>query len=102
MPPHHPLAPFGALVARLFYPLERARPPPPPPRPARFLGKAPLFTAPKVGWLVRASGAIPVHRRQDAASDEAGQARAAANDDTFRAAESALLAGDAIALFPEG
>jgi 1-acyl-sn-glycerol-3-phosphate acyltransferase len=72
-------------------------------RPARFLAKAPLFDDPKVGWLVRASGAIPVHRAQDAAAEgAAGEDRRAANADTFRAAETALAAGDAIALFPEG
>jgi 1-acyl-sn-glycerol-3-phosphate acyltransferase len=65
-------------------------------RTARFLAKAPLFTDRSVGWLVRASGAIPVHRRQD------GDVPAGGNDDTFRAAEESLLAGDAIALFPEG
>ena len=37
-------------------------------RPVRFLAKAPLFTHPRVGWLVRASGAIPVYRRVDDAS----------------------------------
>lgn len=77
-------------------------------RPARFLAKAPLFTDRKVGWLVRASGAIPVHRAQDAAADDGARdeaaraARRAANAETFGAAEDALLAGDAIALFPEG
>ena len=34
-------------------------------RPIRFLAKSTLFTDSRVGWLVRASGAIPVHRRQD-------------------------------------
>ena len=29
-------------------------------RPVRFLAKAPLFVDPKVGWLVKAAGAIPV------------------------------------------
>lgn len=65
-------------------------------RVARFLAKAPLFTDPKVSALVRLSGAIPVYRKQD------GDAPAGANDDTFRAAEAALLSGEAIALFPEG
>jgi 1-acyl-sn-glycerol-3-phosphate acyltransferase len=116
---HHQVARLGALAARLFYRLEVAgtRPPAEGPllvvanhpnslldpalvtlavdRAARFLAKAPLFTDAKVGWLVRASGAIPVHRRQDGAA-------AGDNDDTFRSAEAALLDGDAIALFPEG
>jgi 1-acyl-sn-glycerol-3-phosphate acyltransferase len=120
MPVHHHVGRFGAFVARTFYRLEVAgeRPAPDGPllvvanhpnslldpalvtlaagRTARFLAKAPLFTDRNVGWLVRASGAIPVHRRQD------GDAPPGGNDDTFRAAEAALLAGDAIALFPEG
>ncbi len=65
-------------------------------RPVRFLAKAPLFTDTKVGWLVRASGAIPVYRRQD---DPTAVAR---NDEMFRAVHEALAAGDAVALFPEG
>ncbi len=117
---HHQVGRLGALAARLFYRLELAgaRPPAEGPllvvanhpnslldpalvtlaigRAARFLAKAPLFVDPKVGWLVRASGAIPIHRRQD------GAAPAGGNDDTFRSAEAALLDGDAIALFPEG
>jgi 1-acyl-sn-glycerol-3-phosphate acyltransferase len=120
MPAHHQVGRLGALAARLFYRLELAgtRPPAEGPllvvanhpnslldpalvtlaigRAARFLAKAPLFVDPKVGWLVRASGAIPVHRRQDGAAPVGG------NDDTFRSAEAALLEGDAIALFPEG
>jgi 1-acyl-sn-glycerol-3-phosphate acyltransferase len=119
-PAHQAVAGVGALAARLFYRLETAgeRAPADGPllvvanhpnslldpalvtvavaRPARFLAKAPLFVDPKVGWLVRASGAIPVHRRQD------GDAPPSGNDDTFRAAEAALVGGDAIALFPEG
>jgi glycerol-3-phosphate O-acyltransferase/dihydroxyacetone phosphate acyltransferase len=29
-------------------------------RPVRFMAKAPLFSDRKIGWLVRAAGAIPV------------------------------------------
>ena len=65
-------------------------------RPVRFLAKAPLFSDPKVGWLVRASGAIPVYRQAD---DPALMSR---NADMFRAVHAALAAGSAIALFPEG
>lgn len=65
-------------------------------RPVRFLAKAPLFTDRKVGWLVRASGAIPVYRRTD---DPALMGR---NADMFRAVHAALAEGAAIALFPEG
>ncbi|MDF1506277.1 1-acyl-sn-glycerol-3-phosphate acyltransferase, partial [Roseisolibacter sp. H3M3-2] len=126
MPVHHQVARFAAFVARTYYRLQVEGAPPPAEgpllvvanhpnslldpamvtlavgRPARFLAKAPLFTDRNVGWLVRASGAIPVHRQQDASPNGSGQARSAANDDTFRAAEAALVAGDAIALFPEG
>jgi hypothetical protein len=62
----------------------------------RFLAKAPLFTDRKVGWLVRASGAIPVYRQSD---DPALMAR---NADMFRAVHTALAEGAAIAIFPEG
>lgn len=65
-------------------------------RPVRFLAKAPLFTDRKVGWLVRASGAIPVYRQSD---DPALMGR---NADMFRAVHAALAEGAAIALFPEG
>ena len=61
-------------------------------RPVRFLAKAPLFTNPLVGWLVRGSGSIPVYRRQDDAT------LMGRNDDTFRAVHDALRAehdGDA-------
>lgn len=65
-------------------------------RPVRFLAKAPLFSSPQVGWLIRGAGAIPVNRRQD---DPELMER---NADTFRAAYDALAAGDVIGLFPEG
>lgn len=65
-------------------------------RPVRFLAKAPLFDDLKVGWLVRASGAIPVYRTSD---DPALTSR---NADMFRAAHAALADGAAVALFPEG
>jgi 1-acyl-sn-glycerol-3-phosphate acyltransferase len=65
-------------------------------RPVRFLAKAPLFTDPMVGWLVRGSGAIPVYRRAD---DEAEVTK---NEDTFRAVYAVLAEGAAVAIFPEG
>jgi glycerol-3-phosphate O-acyltransferase/dihydroxyacetone phosphate acyltransferase len=65
-------------------------------RPVRFLAKAPLFTDPAVGWLVRGAGAVPVHRRID---DPAMTQR---NDEMFRAVHRALAAGDAVGIFPEG
>ena len=65
-------------------------------RPVRFLAKAPLFTDPMVGWLVRGSGAIPVYRRAD---DEREVTK---NEDTFRAVYAVLAEGAAVAIFPEG
>lgn len=65
-------------------------------RPVRFLAKAPLFTDPAVGWLVRGSGAVPIHR---AADDPAQVGR---NRDTFREVRAALGRGAAVAIFPEG
>lgn len=64
-------------------------------RPVRFLAKAPLFTDPMVGFLVRGSGAIPVYRRADGIPE-------GSNDDTFRAVHAALAEGSAAAIFPEG
>lgn len=65
-------------------------------RPVRFLAKAPLFTDRAVGWLIRASGSIPVYRRVD---DPTQMDR---NQDAFRAVHEALAAGDAVGIFPEG
>lgn len=65
-------------------------------RPVRFLAKAPLFTHPIVGWLIRGSGSLPVYRPQDDAT------QMSRNDDTFRAVFDALASGSAVALFPEG
>lgn len=65
-------------------------------RPVRFLAKAPLFTDAKIGWLVKAAGAIPVYRRSD---DPALMAR---NEDAFRAVFDALAGGAAVGIFPEG
>lgn len=65
-------------------------------RPLRFLAKAPLFTDPIVGPLVRFSGSIPVHRRID------GNVPTGANESMFHAVHERLLAGDAIGIFPEG
>lgn len=65
-------------------------------RPVRFLAKAPLFTDRLVGWLIRASGAIPVYRRQD---DPGLMQR---NRSTFAAVHAALARGAAVGIFPEG
>ncbi len=65
-------------------------------RRSRPLAKAPLFERAVVGRLIRALGGIPVYRRED---DPAKMER---NEDAFRAATAALLAGDAVQIFPEG
>ncbi|HEX7117529.1 MAG TPA: 1-acyl-sn-glycerol-3-phosphate acyltransferase [Longimicrobiales bacterium] len=65
-------------------------------RPVRFLAKAPLFSDPKIGWLVRGAGSIPVYRRAD---DPAAVGR---NEEMFRAVHAALAAGAAVGIFPEG
>ena len=66
------------------------------PRPVSFLGKAPLFRIPVIGWLVRALDTIPVYRRQDGNVDPA-QTRA-----TFARARALLVRGGTIAIAPEG
>lgn len=65
-------------------------------RPVRFLAKAPLFSDPLVGWLVKGAGSLPVFRRQD---DPAAMGQ---NEDTFRAVHEALAGGSAVGIFPEG
>jgi 1-acyl-sn-glycerol-3-phosphate acyltransferase len=65
-------------------------------RPVRFLAKAPLFVDPKVGWLVRGAGAIPVYRQAD---DPTQMDR---NEEMFRAVHAALAGGAAVGIFPEG
>lgn len=65
-------------------------------RSLRFLGKAPLFQIPVVGWLVRGARVLPVHRAQDGADTKED------NLATFAAVFEALGDGDLVALFPEG
>lgn len=65
-------------------------------RPVRFLAKAPLFSDVKIGWLMRAAGAIPVYRRSD---DPALMSR---NEDAFRAVFEVLGDGAVVGIFPEG
>lgn len=60
-----------------------------------FLAKAPLFSMPVLGFLVKRSGAIPVYRAQD--GDDT-----ASNEKTFEAVFDALGARSAVCLFPEG
>jgi 1-acyl-sn-glycerol-3-phosphate acyltransferase len=65
-------------------------------RPLRFLAKAPLFEERLVGPLVRATGSIPVYRRQD---DPELMDR---NTSVFEAVHAALADGAAVGIFPEG
>ena len=65
-------------------------------RPVRFLAKAPLFSDWKIGWLVRAAGAIPVYRRADDPS------QMEKNEDVFRAVIDVLARGAVVGIFPEG
>ncbi|MGQ0504892.1 MAG: 1-acyl-sn-glycerol-3-phosphate acyltransferase [Myxococcaceae bacterium] len=65
-------------------------------RPVTFLAKAPLFSTPLIGWVLKGLGALPVYRKQD---DPSQMGR---NEGTLDAASSALRKGGAITLFPEG
>jgi 1-acyl-sn-glycerol-3-phosphate acyltransferase len=66
------------------------------PRRLRPLAKAPLFRHPLVRPFLAAVGAVPVQRAIEAGHDPAR------NDALFRATAEALLAGEAILIFPEG
>lgn len=66
------------------------------PRRVRVLANAPLFRHFLIGPFLRAVGALPVHRRQEAGSE------APRNEALFEATTAALVAGGAIAIFPEG
>ena len=63
-------------------------------RPVRFLAKSTLFSGP-FAPLMRAAGAIPVYRRQDAGDVKR-------NAESFAAVDAALARGEAICMFPEG
>ncbi len=65
-------------------------------RPIRFLARAGLFDQKSIGWLVQASGAIPVYRR---AENPDSPDR---NREMFSAAQAALLESHPIGIFPEG
>src|ERR1051325_166076 len=65
------------------------------PRPVSFLAKAPLFTMPVIGWIVRGLDSIPVYRKED-------NVPGGNNEKTFAQARAVLARGGAIAIFPEG
>jgi putative phosphoserine phosphatase / 1-acylglycerol-3-phosphate O-acyltransferase len=58
-------------------------------RPVRFLGKKEIFDAPVVGTIARAIGGISVDR-------------GSGSDQTLRAAEAALRAGEVVVVLPQG
>jgi 1-acyl-sn-glycerol-3-phosphate acyltransferase len=64
-------------------------------RPLRFLAKYTVFSMPVVGQLARMANAIPVYRKKDGVPMERNQV-------AFEAAFTALRAGEAVCLFPEG
>lgn len=65
-------------------------------RNVRFLAKAPLFTHPLIGWLIRGVGSVPVYRQQD------DPTLVAQNLDSFRDVHRVLASGDVVGIFPEG
>lgn len=65
-------------------------------RNVRFLAKAPLFTHPLIGWLIKGVGSVPVYRQQD------DPALVSQNLDSFRDVHRVLVDGDMVGIFPEG
>ncbi|MFJ8233717.1 lysophospholipid acyltransferase family protein [Streptomyces sp. NPDC094448] len=59
-------------------------------RVPRFLAKAPLFSTPFVGMMLRGTGQIPVYRESTNALD------------AYRSAVDAIERGDCVAFYPEG
>lgn len=66
------------------------------PRNIAFLAKSTLFKMPVVGYLIKAVGALPLYRQQDAGQD------VSKNQETFALTRELLKKGGAIAIFPEG
>lgn len=66
------------------------------PRRLVSVAKAPLFSNPLIGPLLRLIGALPVQRRQDGGTDPARNAA------LFSASSETLRREDAILIFPEG
>ncbi len=65
------------------------------PSPFRFVGKAPLFKIPVLGWVLRRLQAIPVVRHLDTEGEVDYTA-------FFAACVDALASGDSVVIFPEG
>ncbi|MCW8133752.1 MAG: 1-acyl-sn-glycerol-3-phosphate acyltransferase [Planctomycetota bacterium] len=65
-------------------------------RPVRFLAKAPLFSVPVFGRVIRALGMLPAYRESDDPS-QVGK-----NTETLGAGADLLVNGDALGIFPEG
>lgn len=70
-------------------------------RRVRFLAKSTLFRGRFQGWFMRQLGALPVVRQSDVAEGSAENMEVS-NEHTFARCHEALLAGDAIVIFPEG
>jgi 1-acyl-sn-glycerol-3-phosphate acyltransferase len=66
------------------------------PRRVAFLAKAPLFSMPVIGSLVRALDSLPAYRRQDEGQD------VSRNTESFVAARQLLARGITIGICPEG
>jgi len=66
------------------------------PKKIAFLAKSTLFKMPIIGSLIKAVGALPLYRQQDAGED------VSKNHETFRLTRELLKSGGAISLFPEG
>jgi 1-acyl-sn-glycerol-3-phosphate acyltransferase len=71
--------------------------------PISFVAKATLFNLPIMGTLLRWSGAIPIHRAQDAPAASAdGAPRTSSNKSAFSAISARLRQNGRVAIFPEG
>lgn len=66
------------------------------PRRVAFIAKAPLFSMPVIGPLVRALDSLPAYRQQDEGQD------VSRNAETFAAARQLLTRGVTIGICPEG
>jgi phosphoribosylaminoimidazolecarboxamide formyltransferase/IMP cyclohydrolase len=68
-------------------------------RQVGFVAKATLFEGWFMNWFLRHMGAVPIHRRQDGATDAASQD---ANSKVLADCEDAVARGQALVIFPEG